>query len=157
MRQPTRVGTVKARRGGTTLHSLTNRCDTSMTVRCATTTRSCPRCIFAAVRLRGTHEFDICFLCADCLECVYKLKTTDTDAMASGPAVTADEAAQTVIDIPLLIVGAGPAGASLACFLSRPPYSLTGLLISNASCTSQTPRAHITNPGYSHNRSGRSS
>ncbi|ETN40576.1 uncharacterized protein HMPREF1541_04853 [Cyphellophora europaea CBS 101466] len=50
------------------------------------------------------------------------------------------------IDTPLLIVGAGPAGASLACFLSHPPYSMTGLLISNAPTTSQTPRAHITNP-----------
>ena len=51
-----------------------------------------------------------------------------------------------VIETPLLIVGAGPAGASLACFLSHPPYSMTGLLISNQSTTSQTPRAHITNP-----------
>jgi 2-polyprenyl-6-methoxyphenol hydroxylase-like FAD-dependent oxidoreductase len=51
-----------------------------------------------------------------------------------------------MIDTPLLIVGAGPAGASLACFFSHPPYSMTGLLISAASTTSQTPRAHITNP-----------
>ena len=51
-----------------------------------------------------------------------------------------------VIETPLLIVGAGPAGASLACFLSSPPYSMTGLLISAAPTTSQTPRAHITNP-----------
>ncbi|KPI42581.1 2,4-dichlorophenol 6-monooxygenase [Cyphellophora attinorum] len=51
-----------------------------------------------------------------------------------------------IIDTPFLIVGAGPAGGSLACFLSHPPYSMTGLLISNASTTSQTPRAHITNP-----------
>lgn len=51
-----------------------------------------------------------------------------------------------IIDTPLLIVGAGPAGASLACFLSHPPYSMTGLLISAAPTTSQTPRAHITNP-----------
>jgi 2-polyprenyl-6-methoxyphenol hydroxylase-like FAD-dependent oxidoreductase len=51
-----------------------------------------------------------------------------------------------VVETPLLIVGAGPAGASLACFLSHPPYSMTGLLISNQPTTSQTPRAHITNP-----------
>ena len=51
-----------------------------------------------------------------------------------------------VVDTPFLIVGAGPAGGSLACFLSHPPYSMTGLLISNAPGTSQTPRAHITNP-----------
>lgn len=51
-----------------------------------------------------------------------------------------------IVETPLLIVGAGPAGASLACFLSHPPYSLTGILISSAPTTSQTPRAHITNP-----------
>ena len=51
-----------------------------------------------------------------------------------------------IIETPLLIVGAGPAGASLACFLSHPPYSMTGILISAAPTTSQTPRAHITNP-----------
>jgi 2-polyprenyl-6-methoxyphenol hydroxylase-like FAD-dependent oxidoreductase len=43
-----------------------------------------------------------------------------------------------------LIVGAGPAGASLACFLAR--YKLHGLLISSASGPAKTPRAHITNP-----------
>ena len=45
-----------------------------------------------------------------------------------------------------LIAGAGPAGASLACFLSRDPYNLTGIMISNQPTTSQQPRAHITNP-----------
>lgn len=50
-----------------------------------------------------------------------------------------------VIETPLLIVGAGPAGASLACFLSHPPYSMSGIIISSASTTSQSPRAHITN------------
>ncbi|EHY56974.1 hypothetical protein HRR86_001521 [Exophiala dermatitidis] len=55
------------------------------------------------------------------------------------------EVSSKVIETPLLIVGAGPAGASLACFLSHPPYSMTGILISAASTTSQTPRAHITN------------
>lgn len=53
---------------------------------------------------------------------------------------------QETIEVPLLIVGTGPAGASLACFLSQPPYSMTGLMISAAPTTSQTPRAHITNP-----------
>ncbi|RMZ83683.1 hypothetical protein DV738_g1037, partial [Chaetothyriales sp. CBS 135597] len=56
------------------------------------------------------------------------------------------DAPRTVVETPLLIVGAGPAGASLACFLAHPPYSLTGLMISNQTSTSQTPRAHITNP-----------
>lgn len=53
---------------------------------------------------------------------------------------------QNPVEVPLLIVGAGPAGASLASFLSQPPYSMTGLMISAATTTSQTPRAHITNP-----------
>ena len=43
----------------------------------------------------------------------------------------------------LLIIGAGPAGASLACFLAR--HNLTGLTLSSASGTSPEPRAHLTN------------
>ncbi|KAK5099864.1 hypothetical protein LTS08_005579 [Lithohypha guttulata] len=43
----------------------------------------------------------------------------------------------------LLIVGAGPAGASLACFLAE--YGLKGILIAAAPGTADTPRAHITN------------
>lgn len=42
-----------------------------------------------------------------------------------------------------LIVGAGPAGASLACFLSE--YGLKGIMIAAAPGTADTPRAHITN------------
>lgn len=42
-----------------------------------------------------------------------------------------------------LIVGAGPAGASLGCFLAS--HSLSGLLISSASGPARTPRAHLTN------------
>jgi len=60
--------------------------------------------------------------------------------------VSSHTKSSTILEVPLLIVGAGPAGASLACFLSHPPYSLTGLLISASSTTAQTPRAHITNP-----------
>jgi 2-polyprenyl-6-methoxyphenol hydroxylase-like FAD-dependent oxidoreductase len=62
------------------------------------------------------------------------------------PLVNGESHSPRIIDTPLLIVGAGPAGASLACFLSHPPYSMKGLLISAAPTTSQTPRAHITNP-----------
>ncbi|KAF9890646.1 hypothetical protein FE257_005777 [Aspergillus nanangensis] len=51
-----------------------------------------------------------------------------------------------VVETPALIIGAGPAGGSLACFLSHPPYSIKGLMISTAPATSQTPRAHIVNP-----------
>jgi hypothetical protein len=43
-----------------------------------------------------------------------------------------------------LIIGAGPAGSSLACFLAR--HSLPSLLISSAPGSAKTPRAHITNP-----------
>ncbi|KAF1840899.1 uncharacterized protein K460DRAFT_370880 [Cucurbitaria berberidis CBS 394.84] len=51
--------------------------------------------------------------------------------------------ANTTIETDFLIVGAGPAGASLACFLAR--YNLNGILISSASGTAFTPRAHLTN------------
>ncbi|KAK4498747.1 hypothetical protein PRZ48_009257 [Zasmidium cellare] len=47
------------------------------------------------------------------------------------------------ISTEILIVGAGPAGASLAAFLSS--YGVTGLMISAAPGTADTPRAHITN------------
>lgn len=52
--------------------------------------------------------------------------------------------ADNVIETPFLIVGAGPAGASLACFLAS--HGLTGICISNAPGTAKEPRAHITNP-----------
>jgi len=48
------------------------------------------------------------------------------------------------IEAKYLIVGAGPAGASLACFLAS--YGCTGIMISAAPGTAKEPRAHITNP-----------
>ncbi|KAJ9132452.1 FAD binding domain-containing protein [Pleurostoma richardsiae] len=42
-----------------------------------------------------------------------------------------------------LVVGCGPAGASLACFLSS--YGLKGVVVGAAPGTANTPRAHITN------------
>ncbi|KAJ9665023.1 hypothetical protein H2201_004888 [Coniosporium apollinis] len=50
----------------------------------------------------------------------------------------------TIVEIDLLIIGTGPAGASLACFLAS--HGLHGLMISSSSGPSPTPRAHITNP-----------
>lgn len=47
------------------------------------------------------------------------------------------------VDTNYLIVGAGPAGAALACFLAE--YGLTGIMIAAAPGTADTPRAHITN------------
>ena len=47
------------------------------------------------------------------------------------------------IETDLLIIGTGPAGASLACFLSQ--HGLKGIMLSAAPGTSDTPRAHITN------------
>ncbi|KAF2757873.1 2,4-dichlorophenol 6-monooxygenase [Pseudovirgaria hyperparasitica] len=47
------------------------------------------------------------------------------------------------ITSPVVIIGAGPAGASLACFLSS--HSITGLIIELNSHSADTPRAHITN------------
>lgn len=51
--------------------------------------------------------------------------------------------AATTISTDFLIVGSGPAGASLACFLAR--QNLSGLLISAANGPAKEPRAHITN------------
>ncbi|KAH7385698.1 FAD binding domain-containing protein [Pyrenochaeta sp. MPI-SDFR-AT-0127] len=47
------------------------------------------------------------------------------------------------IETDFLIIGAGPAGASLACFLAR--LNLKGILISSASGSALTPRAHLVN------------
>ncbi|KAK4226602.1 phenol 2-monooxygenase [Podospora fimiseda] len=51
--------------------------------------------------------------------------------------------ADEIIKTDLLIVGAGPAGAALACFLSQ--HGHKGIIISAAPGTAETPRAHITN------------
>ncbi|KAK5993785.1 2,4-dichlorophenol 6-monooxygenase [Cladobotryum mycophilum] len=48
------------------------------------------------------------------------------------------------VEVDFLVVGAGPAGASLACFLGQ--NGMKGLVISNASSTADTPRAHLMNP-----------
>ncbi|KAL4812579.1 FAD binding domain-containing protein [Aspergillus spinulosporus] len=48
-----------------------------------------------------------------------------------------------IIETEFLIAGAGPAGASLACFLTS--YGLKGIMVSAAPGTADTPRAHITN------------
>ncbi|KND93033.1 2,4-dichlorophenol 6-monooxygenase [Tolypocladium ophioglossoides CBS 100239] len=53
------------------------------------------------------------------------------------------EAQESVTDTHFLIIGAGPAGAALACFLAS--YGLEGIMISAAPGTANTPRAHITN------------
>lgn len=65
----------------------------------------------------------------------------------NGNASSSDNSALTgpgVVETPYLIVGAGPAGAALACFLA--PYGLKGIMISSAPGTAKEPRAHITNP-----------
>lgn len=48
-----------------------------------------------------------------------------------------------LVETDLLIVGTGPAGASLACFLTS--YGLKGIMIGAAPGSADTPRAHITN------------
>ncbi|KAI7198280.1 hypothetical protein D0864_06438 [Hortaea werneckii] len=48
------------------------------------------------------------------------------------------------LETTFLIIGAGPAGAALACFLAQHGY--TGIMLSSAPGTAKEPRAHITNP-----------
>jgi len=48
-----------------------------------------------------------------------------------------------VVETDLLIVGTGPAGASLACFLTT--YAMKGIMIGATPGCATTPRAHITN------------
>ncbi|RAL64336.1 hypothetical protein DID88_001812 [Monilinia fructigena] len=50
---------------------------------------------------------------------------------------------EAIVETDLLIVGAGPAGASLACFLGH--HGLRGMVIAATPSTADTPRAHITN------------
>ncbi len=52
-------------------------------------------------------------------------------------------ASEETVETDMLIVGAGPAGASLACFLAS--YGIKGIIVSRSSGTADTPRAHITN------------
>ena len=61
---------------------------------------------------------------------------------ATNSAPTPNSSSQT-LETDILIIGAGPAGASLSCFLAR--YGLKGITISSASGTSPEPRAHMTN------------
>ncbi|KAM5354646.1 hypothetical protein ACJ41O_001293 [Fusarium nematophilum] len=48
-----------------------------------------------------------------------------------------------IVETEFLIIGCGPAGASLACFLAE--YGLRGIMIAASPGTANTPRAHITN------------
>lgn len=49
----------------------------------------------------------------------------------------------TEVNYDCLVVGAGPAGASLACFLAQ--NGMTGLIVTKEPSNADTPRAHITN------------
>ncbi|KAF2180248.1 hypothetical protein K469DRAFT_753481 [Zopfia rhizophila CBS 207.26] len=57
--------------------------------------------------------------------------------------IKAESALSSVLETDHLIIGAGPAGASLACFLAQ--HGLNGVMIAAAPGTADTPRAHITN------------
>lgn len=54
-----------------------------------------------------------------------------------------DDNAIPTISTDVLIVGTGPAGGALACFLAF--NGVEGLMISSAPSTAETPRAHYTN------------
>lgn len=53
------------------------------------------------------------------------------------------KAQEQTFETDMLIIGAGPAGASLACFSAS--YGIKGIIVSRSSGTADTPRAHITN------------
>ncbi|KAF2158987.1 hypothetical protein M409DRAFT_30522 [Zasmidium cellare ATCC 36951] len=57
--------------------------------------------------------------------------------------VPQDESRSNVMEVDVLIVGAGPSGASLACFLAS--HGIKGLMISNWPSTSHIPKANYTN------------
>ncbi|KAK7708411.1 hypothetical protein SLS57_008992 [Botryosphaeria dothidea] len=68
------------------------------------------------------------------------------DGSSSSSGVSTPDAAQrpdVEIEVETLIIGAGPAGAALACFLSS--HGIKGLMVSRAATNADTPRAHITN------------
>jgi hypothetical protein len=67
----------------------------------------------------------------------------DTSSQQRVNVAMQDDNAITTISTDVLIVGTGPAGASLACFLAF--NGVKGLMISSASSTAETPRAHYTN------------
>ncbi|KAI9664660.1 MAG: hypothetical protein M1821_006106 [Bathelium mastoideum] len=69
-------------------------------------------------------------------------------AANGAPASTAlpiRKAGDDTLQTDLLIVGTGPAGGALACFLAS--HGLKGIIIGITSGCADTPRAHITNPG----------
>ena len=56
------------------------------------------------------------------------------------------------IETDVLVVGAGPAGASSAVFLGK--HGIRNMVISRHRSTSETPRAHITNQRASRGAAG---
>ncbi|CZR65570.1 related to phenol 2-monooxygenase [Phialocephala subalpina] len=68
---------------------------------------------------------------------------TNTNANRSLGEASADSDVGIALETDLLIIGAGPAGASLACFLGH--YGLKGIILAATPSTADTPRAHITN------------
>ncbi|KIH94522.1 2,4-dichlorophenol 6-monooxygenase [Sporothrix brasiliensis 5110] len=82
----------------------------------------------------GTHE-----VVAPTMPSIPSTYPPPPPGIADCPAAVSNK----VIETEILIVGAGPSGASLACFLAE--YGLKGIIISAAPGTANTPRAHITN------------
>ncbi|OJD35441.1 dichlorophenol 6-monooxygenase [Diplodia corticola] len=72
---------------------------------------------------------------------------TDTNGVNGSSDSSTPADASTPDDVQLeldaLIIGTGPAGASLACFLAS--HGIKGLMVSRAPTNADTPRAHITN------------
>ncbi|KAG9234564.1 FAD binding domain-containing protein [Amylocarpus encephaloides] len=73
------------------------------------------------------------------------MATTSTTSSDVNPSISnhGSNPAKEPIYTDLLIIGAGPAGASLACFLAQ--HGLEGIMLASTPGTADTPRAHITN------------
>lgn len=67
----------------------------------------------------------------------------DSSSSREHKSVLDDDGITATIETDVLVVGTGPAGASLAAFLAS--HGVRGLVIGATSSTAKTPRAHYTN------------
>ncbi|KAH6721692.1 FAD binding domain-containing protein [Leptodontidium sp. MPI-SDFR-AT-0119] len=66
-----------------------------------------------------------------------------SNGKTNGASIPKENPTAAIVETDLLIIGAGPAGAGLACFLTQ--HGLKGIMVAATPSTADTPRAHITN------------